>query len=92
MYCGAQPPSVVLEVDHVIAKSQGGTDDPENLLTACFECNRAKHVIDISAGLALRSIFRENNEQFKEKAADALYKADLVDYWIDNYTGMWGEL
>lgn len=92
MYCGAQPPSVVLEVDHVIAQSKGGTDDPSNLITACFDCNRAKHAHGISEGLVLREILRENNANFKEKAAEALVQADLVDYWIENYTGMWGGL
>lgn len=31
-----------LEVDHVIAKSRGGTDDPSNLRTCCRSCNRRK--------------------------------------------------
>lgn len=31
-----------LEVDHVYPVSRGGTDDPENLQTLCFECNRGK--------------------------------------------------
>jgi hypothetical protein len=29
-------------VDHVIPRSLGGTNDPENLVTACRECNMAK--------------------------------------------------
>lgn len=31
-----------LECDHVIAVSRGGSNDDENLLTACFKCNRSK--------------------------------------------------
>jgi 5-methylcytosine-specific restriction endonuclease McrA len=29
-------------VDHVIPKSMGGTDDPENLVAACRSCNSSK--------------------------------------------------
>ena len=41
-YCGATPPSVVLEVDHVIPVAKGGSDEPHNLVTSCFDCNRGK--------------------------------------------------
>lgn len=41
-YCGAKPPSVVLEVDHIHPASAGGTIDVDNLVTACFDCNRGK--------------------------------------------------
>jgi len=41
-YCGRKTPEVILEVDHIIPVSKGGTDDFENLITACFECNRGK--------------------------------------------------
>lgn len=30
------------EVDHVLPKSRGGTDDYSNLLCACMSCNRSK--------------------------------------------------
>lgn len=41
-YCGATPPTVVLEVDHIEPVSLGGTNDEWNLLTSCFDCNRGK--------------------------------------------------
>lgn len=41
-YCGAQAPEVVLEVDHIVPISQGGTNDIMNLVTSCFDCNRGK--------------------------------------------------
>lgn len=41
-YCGAHPPAVVLEVDHIEAVSSGGGNDIDNLVTACFDCNRGK--------------------------------------------------
>lgn len=48
-YCGRNPPAVVLEPDHVIPVSAGGEDSEENLITACFDCNRGK-----AAGTATR--------------------------------------
>lgn len=42
-YCGKTPPSVVLEVDHIHPVSKGGNNEIDNLLTACFECNRGKN-------------------------------------------------
>jgi len=42
MGCGARAPDVELEVDHKIPISRGGTDDENNLITKCFNCNRGK--------------------------------------------------
>lgn len=39
-YCGGHPPDVLLEVDHVIPRAAGGSDEMENLVTACWNCNR----------------------------------------------------
>ena len=39
-YCGER--GVKLECDHVIPVSRGGHHGDENLVTACFKCNRSK--------------------------------------------------
>jgi 5-methylcytosine-specific restriction endonuclease McrA len=39
-YCGAR--GVRLECDHVIPISRGGSNDMDNLATACLPCNRSK--------------------------------------------------
>jgi hypothetical protein len=49
-YCGRRSPDVVLEVDHIVPQCEGGTDDPINLRTSCWECNRGK------AGIQLASV------------------------------------
>jgi hypothetical protein len=41
-YCGAQPPDVVLVVDHITPVCQGGDTTLENLVTACEACNQGK--------------------------------------------------
>jgi hypothetical protein len=47
-YCGATPPKVVLELDHVTPIASGGTDEETNLITSCFDCNRGKSDRDIA--------------------------------------------
>ena len=41
-YCGKTKDESELEVDHVIPVSKGGNNDPSNLVTSCFKCNRGK--------------------------------------------------
>lgn len=41
-YCGATAPDVPLRIDHVVPQSLGGTDAPDNLVTACQDCNSGK--------------------------------------------------
>lgn len=40
--CGQYAPNVQLQVDHIIADADGGTDDIGNLQTMCFACNQGK--------------------------------------------------
>lgn len=48
-YCGISPPNVVLEIDHIRPVSNGGDNSEENLITACFDCNRGKAANELSA-------------------------------------------
>ena len=41
-YCGAYPPNVTLEVDHLTPVCAGGDNAETNLITSCFDCNRGK--------------------------------------------------
>jgi len=41
-YCGKKPPEVELEIDHIIPKAKGGSNELSNLVPACRECNRGK--------------------------------------------------
>jgi len=52
--CGRQAPEVKLEVDHIIPKSAGGTDDPNNLRAVCYSCNRGKGSILAISGFPSR--------------------------------------
>lgn len=50
-YCGAKAPDVALTVDHVLAVTLGGGDEPNNLVTACAECNSGKSSVPPDAAL-----------------------------------------
>ena len=41
-YCGTRTDASRLTLDHVTPRAQGGASVPENLVTACFECNNRK--------------------------------------------------
>lgn len=41
-YCGAQPPEVVLVIDHITPVASGGATSIDNLVTACEPCNQGK--------------------------------------------------
>lgn len=63
-YCGQTPPAVVLQVDHMIAVVDGGKDDINNLVTACFDCNSGKGARRLTS---LPATVRENLEAIQEK-------------------------
>lgn len=94
-YCGRKTPDVVLEVDHIVPQCDGGGDDPMNMATSCWECNRGK------AGNPLQNIITgedptdrailmlERERQLREYdsvLAGILERRmnlaqDLLDYW-----------
>ena len=41
-YCGAQPGSEELTIDHVLPRSRGGVSSWENCVLACMACNKRK--------------------------------------------------
>lgn len=48
-YCGRHPPDAILVVDHIKPVADGGANDPDNLITACFDCNSGKGARALSA-------------------------------------------
>lgn len=76
-YCGAHPPSAVLHVDHIDPVSKGGTNDLDNLVTACESCNQGKSdrlLSDIPQSLqdkAAQIVEREEQIKGYQRAMDA---------------------
>lgn len=72
-YCGQTPPSAILEIDHVIPLSAGGDDDPVNLVTSCFLCNRGKSARLLSDVPQERSIAEKAGEIAEQELQIASY-------------------
>jgi len=41
-YCNEKPGRSKLQIDHLIPRSKGGSDDEQNLVPACVPCNQGK--------------------------------------------------
>ena len=69
-YCGKHPPQVVLEIDHILPRKRKGKNDIENLITACFDCNRGKGTRDLKVSpVSIKertNILKEKEAQLKE--------------------------
>lgn len=74
-YCGRTPPNVLLHVDHIVPRKEGGSDDPENLRTACQDCNLGKGAQPLQAGL-MRPVI--SAEDLAERTAQANAYAELL--------------
>jgi 5-methylcytosine-specific restriction endonuclease McrA len=71
-YCGRRRGHAVkLELDHFFPHALGGSDHPNNLVTACRACNRAKGVRVLEDEGAFRRFVAE-----REVAVAALNRAD----------------
>jgi 5-methylcytosine-specific restriction endonuclease McrA len=54
-YCGHQPGSEELTIDHVVPRAQGGESSWENCVLACIDCNKGKaDRTPAQAGMKLR--------------------------------------
>jgi len=54
-YCGVRCKAEEITIDHVIPKARGGRTVWDNVVTACYECNRRKgHHAPEQVGLKLR--------------------------------------
>ncbi len=95
-YCGAQSDTAKLVVDHITPVAAGGTNDPENLVTACEPCNAGKgartieqHAPTESDRLRLEQEMREQ-EALAEAArrardARAQFRQMICDTWCDTF-------
>lgn len=68
-YCGAKAPNVIVEVDHKVPRSLGGSNHPSNGVTACYECNMGKGsrtIEDAAARAEFRRIERPNGDGYSQ--------------------------
>lgn len=64
-YCGGKPPEVVLHLDHIHPVSKGGTNEPDNLITSCRDCNLGKS--DVPLGDVRPVPSRDAIEELREQ-------------------------
>jgi hypothetical protein len=88
-YCGATPPKVVLEVDHIIPVSKGGDNNELNLVTSCFDCNRGKSNKELSEVVKPIDYDEERLLQYKQFVKFIKDKKKLEDKEVDMVCEVW---
>jgi hypothetical protein len=95
-YCGATSLTSRLAVDHVVAVANGGTNDAENLITACVECNGGKSAVPLEDRKFVDApdpaAIREHAQQVAAYL-DACRELDAArEEFRDYLAGLWQEL
>lgn len=96
-YCGSKAPDAVLTVDHVMPVSLGGSDEPNNLVAACKDCNAGKtssspdaplvdDVNEVAARYALAHsrVVEERAAKFALDEENILWFNDCWNEWSDS--------
>lgn len=96
-YCGAQPPKVVLVIDHIVPVASGGDNDISNLLAACEACNLGKtdksltarqvrpdaDLLYLETQQEIAELQRYNQAKKAKEAAIREVLDTLQNYWCD---------
>jgi ATP adenylyltransferase len=64
--CGISAEQKALEIDHIIPRNKGGTDDKSNLQSLCYSCNATKRDLDDTD-------FRGIAESYNERKQGCLF-------------------
>jgi hypothetical protein len=97
-YCGRSGPNVLLELDHIVPKSEGGSDDILNLVTSCADCNRGKgpkRLSDDTAVAKQRRQLEELQERREQLEMMLEWQRSLMDAEgkaLDELADIWGDL
>jgi hypothetical protein len=85
----------VLEIDHVVPRVQGGDDDPANLVTSCFDCNRGKGPRELDENYLAEirepnfKMVREKLDQLKAYYETLSEKQEFLDAYVDALDHYW---
>jgi CRISPR/Cas system Type II protein with McrA/HNH and RuvC-like nuclease domain len=72
VYCGTTAEAKELHIDHLYPQALGGTDDEDNLVTACVDCNIGKR------SQLLQSLVERPVEQYAAEAIHAVGRAVTI--------------
>jgi hypothetical protein len=96
-YCGATSEAVQLVIDHLEPVSQGGTNEPENLVTACAPCNAGKSDTKLDAAaihddhrLALAQEMQEQRQALLAAKEASAARSKLRDEVLNFYCELRG--
>lgn len=99
-YCGMTPPEAILHLDHIVPHSKGGSDEIDNLITACSRCNGGKSDKDLKkVPPKVKKNIEELTERYDQMVEFYKYQKkseefkkdaleDLIDYWFE----LWPQL
>ena len=104
-YCGRKSPEAILEIDHILPKSADGSDEPKNLVTACYQCNRGKgarlltdippeenlHEKTISIAEQELQIAEYNHWRGKQKEREDTEVHEIYKKWMRAWEQSYGE-
>lgn len=86
-YCGRCAPEIELEVDHLTPVARGGTDDFENLVSSCRECNSGKSarlIKQFTEGYTKESWRKEIRKKRVEQLRERRLEVDnVISYWAE---------
>ena len=78
-YCGydgrAFPYWFQLTVDHIMPQAKGGTDDRDNLLTACHACNSITSRMDFPQHAQIEAIIAQEKQRVQER------QSEYFEFW-----------
>jgi ATP adenylyltransferase len=80
--CGVSAEVRALEVDHIVPRGRGGTDDPDNLQALCYRCNSMKRDRDTTdfRGVGELYEYRQPGCPFCEMPTDGVIEENELAY------------
>lgn len=90
-YCGAKAPDVVLQIDHVVPMALGGSDKPDNLVTACKDCNAGKTSIAPDAPIVQKLSAEASAYALGMMDKMTRFREDVesLDDYVDEFLAVW---
>jgi len=80
-YCGYDgrsfPNWLQLAIDHIVPLSQGGTDEPDNKITACQACNSITSRMTFPEGMSREEIIAQKRQRVHDT------QTEYFQFWRD---------